>query len=107
MPKELKKTFEKYPFGSQRNKRLDAIVIARYYNPCGDERWLVTEAKRIGHGDWVLYGYFRISGKWSWKYTQLSKLEGFEVPFGMTIERTFNLFERTVNEHTKMEDYYL
>jgi hypothetical protein len=105
--KELERTFKKYPFGSQRSERLNATVIAKYYNPCGCERWLITEAKRIGHGDWVLYGYFRISDKWSWKYTHLSKLEEFEVPFGMTIERSFNLFEKTVNEYIKMEDYYL
>lgn len=109
--KELERTFEKYPFGSQRDKGLDALVIASYYNPCGDERWLITEAKKLRNGDWLLLGYLRVpnlkSRKWFWGRVFLSELENYDVPFGMTINRTFDLFEKTINEHIKREDYYL
>lgn len=107
MTNELARIFCEHPIGSQSECGMDAVVIAKFYNPIGSDMWLITEAHRKGDGDWLLWGYVRQDCQWAWMYTTISAIESIELPFGLTVERACNLFERTVKEHIKEEDYYL
>ncbi len=86
MTKELEKTFEKYPIGSQDGKGREAEVVVKYFNPCGIGTWLITEGEKQDDGDWLLYGYCHLF-EWEWGYVLLSELEGVQLPFGLKIER--------------------
>lgn len=46
--KQIISKFEKHPIGSQDRKGLDAEVLVWYFNPCGSETRLITEAEREG-----------------------------------------------------------
>jgi len=86
MTKELEKTLNKYPIGSQDGKGMDAKVVVKYLNPCGAGTWLITEGEKQENGDWLLFGYCHIF-EWEWGYVMLSELENVKLPFGLTIER--------------------
>ena len=86
MTKELEKTFEKYPLGSQDGLMEDAEVVVKYFNPYGRGTWLITEGEKQENGDWLLFGYCNIF-EWEWGYVMLSKLESIQLPFGLKIER--------------------
>lgn len=86
MTKELEKTFESYPLGSQDGLMEDAEVIVKYFNPCGAGTWLITEGEKQGDGDWLLFGYCHIV-EWEWGYVMLSELENITLPFGLSIKR--------------------
>lgn len=83
--KELEKTFEKYPIGSQDGKMENAEVLAKYFNPMGSGTWLVTEAEKQDD-DWLFFGYCHITD-WEWGYFSLKELESVKLPFGLGIER--------------------
>ena len=84
--KELEKTFEQYPIGTQDGLGMDAEVLVKYFNPCGAGTWLITEAEKQEDGDWLLFGYCHIV-EWEWGYVMLSELESIKLPFGLSIER--------------------
>ena len=86
MTKELEKTLNKYPIGSQDGKGMDAKVIVKYFNPCGAGTWLITEGEKQENGDWLLFGYCHLF-EWEWGYVMLSELESITLPFGLSIER--------------------
>lgn len=85
LTEEIISKFEAHPFGSQDGKGLNAEVLVKYFNPCGSETWLITEAEREGD-DWRLYGYCHIF-EWEWGYLLLSELESLRLPFGLGVER--------------------
>lgn len=85
MTKELEKTFENYPLGSQDGLMEDAEVVVKYFNPCGAGTWLITEGEKQENGDWLLFGYCNIV-EWEWGYVMLSELESVKLPFGLKIE---------------------
>ena len=86
MTKELEKTLNKYPIGSQDGKGVGAKVVVKYFNPCGAGTWLITEGEKQENGDWLLFGYCHIF-EWEWGYVMLSELESVTLPFGLSIER--------------------
>ena len=57
LTKELEKTFEKYPLGSQEGLGSKAKVIAKFFNPIGTGTWLITEAEKLENGDYEMFGY--------------------------------------------------
>ena len=86
MTKELEKTLNKYPIGSQDGKGMDAEVLVKYFNPCGAGTWLITEGEKQENGDWLFFGYCHLF-EWEWGYVMLSELESIHLPFGLSIER--------------------
>lgn len=102
MTTELEKIFEKYPFGSQEKRDVNATVIAKFYNPCGDDTWLITEAEKQKDGSWLLFGLMNIFDfDWEWGYVSLSELEKMELPFGLSIEQEFSITEKQVKDYIK------
>lgn len=63
--KQIISKFEKHPIGSQDGKGLDAEVLVWYFNPCGSETRLITEAEREGE-DWRMFGFCYIHA-WEWR----------------------------------------
>lgn len=98
MTKELEKTFEKYPIGSQDGKGTDAEVVVKYFNPCGAGTWLITEGEKQEDGDWLFFGYYHIF-EWEWGYVLLSDLESITLPFGLKIERELYVTGGTVEDY--------
>lgn len=86
LTKEIISKFENHPFRSQEEKGFDAEVLVKYFNPCGSGTWLITEAEREGD-DWRLFGYCHIH-EWEWGFLMLSELTHLHLPFGLSIERT-------------------
>ena len=98
MTKELEKTFENYPIGSQDGLLEEADVVVKYFNPCGAGTWLITEAEKQEYGDWLLYGYCHIC-EWEWGYVFLSELESLQLPFGLCIEREMYVTGKKVKDY--------
>ena len=98
MTKELEKTFNNYPLGSQEDKDMDAEVLVKYFNPCGAGTWLITEGEKQENGDWLLFGYCHIF-EWEWGYVMLSELESATLPFGLKIERELYVTGGTVKDY--------
>lgn len=98
MTKELEKALSEYPLGSQYDKGMDSKVIVKYFNPCGNGTWLITEGEKQENGDWLLYGYCHIF-EWEWGYAMLSELEGVKLPFGLTIERELYVTNKLVKDY--------
>ena len=95
MTKELERTFEGFPIGSQDGLGMDAEVVVKYFNPCGRGTWLITEGEKQEDGDWLLFGYCHIF-EWEWGYVLLSELESVKLPFGLSIEREIYVTGGTV-----------
>lgn len=76
--KEIEAMAKKYPLYSQDGKGMDAVVIAKYFNPYGRGTWLITEAEQDENGEWILYGYCNIF-EWEWGYVSLKELEETKV----------------------------
>lgn len=98
MTKELERTLNDYPIGSQDDKELDAEVLVKYFNPCGAGTWLITEGEKQADGDWLLFGYCHIY-EWEWGYVLLSELESVRLPFGLKIERELYSTGGTVQDY--------
>lgn len=87
--KELEKTFEKYPIGSQDGLGGNAKVIAKFFNPAGAGTWLITEAEKTEDGDYEMFGYCHLGDDEMAElgYVMLSQLEELKLPFGLKVER--------------------
>lgn len=105
LTKELEKVFEKYPFESQEKLGGNALVIAKYFNPIGNETWLITEAEKEDDGNYTLFGYVNLGDELTaeFGYISLNELESIKLPAGFTIERDLYLPENTtlINEMEK------
>ncbi len=99
LTKEIISKFEKYPFGSQDEKGLDARVLVKYFNPCGIGTWLITEAERKGE-DWRLFGYCHLF-EWEWGSLMLSELQNLRLPYGLTVERDIYSTGKFVRDFVK------
>ncbi len=93
MTKELEKTFEKYPIGSQNGLFGNSKVIVKYFNPAGVGTWLITEGNKLENGDYELFGYCHLGDDQNaeFGYVMLSQLEKLQLPFGLKIERDMYL----------------
>lgn len=87
LTKEIERKFEKFPFYSQDGKGKDADVIAKFFNPCGSQTWLVAEAEKQDDGDWHLYGWYEDSNGGEWAYFSLRELQSVKTWAGLGIER--------------------
>ena len=92
MTKELEEKFKNFPLYSQDGKGLSAYVAVKYFNPHGNETWLITEGEKQADGDWLLFGYCHIFC-WEWGYVLLSELDS--VGF---IERDLFIGQSTVKD---------
>lgn len=98
LTKEIERKLESHPFCSQEKKGKGAEVIVRFFNPYGVGDWLITEGERQEDGDWLLFGYCRISD-WEWGYVSLKELESIKMFGGLGIERDlYTGGKKTVNE---------
>lgn len=102
MTKELEAKFNNYPLGSQDELMEEAEVVVKYFNPCGDGTWLITEGEKQDDGDWLLYGYCHIV-EWEWGYVMLSDLESVKLPFGLSIEREIYVTDKKVKDYLPEE----
>ena len=101
--KKLAGQFKKHPLMSQRIIDKNAIVLVKYFNLLGTATWLITEAEELVDGDWLLYGYFKKYGKWSWGYIKLSELSQLNDGYHNEVERDLYVPEAsTVAETQRM-----
>ena len=102
--KEIEKLFDKYPLYSQDGKGDDAVVICKFFNPCGDQSWYVLEAGKRDDGDYELYTMFTKQGAYyEYGYNLLSEFLKLEVPYlgwKMKLERDL-YFKGTVADAKK------
>lgn len=85
--KQLESKAHKYPLYSQEGKGMNAVILAKFFNPYGAGTWLITEAEKQPDGDWLFFGYCHIF-EWEWGYVTLSELihtkvkvfGGFQLP---------------------------
>jgi hypothetical protein len=64
----------------------NAKVIAKFYNPFGEEKWFITGGDKLPNGDWMLYGLSYIQ-HWEIGTYLLSVLETLESNYTIKIER--------------------
>lgn len=86
MTKDLEKKFKDYPLHSQEDQGGDAKVVAKYFNPLGDQTWYILEGEKLADGDWEFFGYCCLNYD-EFGTVYLSDLENIKLPFGMSIER--------------------
>ena len=73
MTKEIEKSLAKFPMYSQDGRMGDAKLIAKYFDPCSQWTWYVTEGERTEDGDWEFFGLV-CGQEWEWGYFRLSQL---------------------------------
>ena len=110
LTKELKKRFAKV--GSQDGKGDGAIVVVKFFDPCGSWTWLATEAyAALDDGteipldqmegmtveDVIFFGF--VVGQFpEWGSFSKRELEKYKGPLGLGIERDLYWTEKTVKE---------
>ncbi len=94
LTKEIEKRFERYPLGSQEGLGTEAIVVAKFFNPCGAGTWIITEGDKIGD-DYEMFGYCHLGNDEyaEFGYVMLSELQNFKGFLGLGIERDLNISE--------------
>lgn len=83
--KEIEKALEAHPLYSQEGNN-NPKVLVKFFNPCGAGTWYVTEAEKMGEGDWLFFGLAHIFEA-ELGYFSLSELVALRLPFGLHIER--------------------
>ncbi len=69
---------------SQENKGTEAIAYAKFFNPCGDGTWYMTEydpVEGIAFGKTVMHGESELG------YFSIPELEAIKLRWGLYIER--------------------
>lgn len=97
LTKEIEKRLESHPLYSQEEKGGDAVVIAKFFNPCGAGTWWVLEGEKREDGDWLFFGIAEIYER-EYGYFTLKELESINLPFGLTIERDIHFKSCKVSE---------
>ena len=64
----------------------NAKVIAKFFNPLGEEIWFITGGDKLPDGDWMLYGLKYIQ-HWEIGTFLLSELKNIEFNYNLKIER--------------------
>lgn len=120
MTKEIEKRFAE--LRSQDGKGEDAIVVVKFFNPCGAGTWWATEIdeyrmEKSGEykavktliekdelekdgwkvDDIIFFGMAEITDK-EWGSFSLKELQELKLPFGMGIERDLHCGEKTIRE---------
>lgn len=86
LTKKIERDLAKYPLYSQDGKGKDAVVICKFFNPCGSGTWYVLEGERQENGDWMFFGIVDLFER-EYGYFTLSQLQEVRLPFGLKIER--------------------
>lgn len=86
MTKEIEKVLEKYPIYSQDGLMGDAKVVVKFFDPCSQWTWYVTEGERREDGDWEFFGLVR-GLEWEWGYFCLSQITEARGRMGLPMER--------------------
>ena len=98
LTKEIEKRFVQV--GSQDGVE-NPIVIAKFFNPCGQGTWFATEYNPETK---IFYGYVSLlnkEGMNEWGDFSLEELKEINVGFGLGIERDAYCTEKTINEWKK------
>ena len=95
LTKEIEKRFERYPLGSQEGLGTKAVVVAKFFNPCGAGTWIITEGDKCENGDYEMFGYCHLgSDEYAeFGYVMLSELQDYKGFLGLGIERDLNISE--------------
>ena len=75
---DLREVFSANPLYSKDGKGQDAEVIAKFFLPCSEATWLITEAEEQSNGDWLLFGFCKISD-WEFGYVSFRELQSIRV----------------------------
>ncbi len=95
-----KELIEKIPkLYSQENEE-DPMVVAHFFNPCGQGDWWVIEGEQQSDRNWLFFGLVNLIYK-ELGYFSLMELESIQLPFGLKIER--DLYWTPVKVSTLME----
>ena len=84
--KKIESDLLKHPIYSQDGKGEDAVVICKFFNPCGAGTWYVLEGEKLENGDWEFFGIVDLFER-EYGYFRLSELQSVRLPFGAKIER--------------------
>ena len=94
MTKELEEQFKKV--GSQENVS-DPLVIAKFFNPCGQATWWATEYNSRNK---EFFGFVNLTGEEfsEWGSFSLKELEEITLPFGLKIERDLYFTPQSISK---------
>lgn len=97
MTKELEKRFSEV--GNQDGKGFDALVVAKYFNPCGSWTWYATE---YHPEDRNFFGY--VCGfENEWGPFNLDEMQDVKGSLGLGIERDLYFREKPLREALERE----
>ncbi len=97
---EFEEIMKDYPFYSQDGKVSEALVIAKFFNPCGSQTWYVLEYDKESK---CIFGYVTGMDCDEFGYTSVEELESLKLPFpGLTIERDLYFTQAPLVELKKM-----
>lgn len=91
MTKALEKKFAQFPLGSQDGRGKDAVIVAKYFDPCGVATWLIVEGDPMENGDWDFFAYVDLGYGWEWGYVWLSQIQEVRGALGLGMERDLYL----------------
>lgn len=80
---------------SQENAGEEAIAYAKFFNPCGDGTWYMTE---YDPEDGTAFGKVVMNGDSEYGYFSIPELESVSLRFGLYIERDIHFKPKAVRE---------
>lgn len=92
MTKEIERALSKYPIYSQDGLMGDAKLITKYFDPCSQWTWYVTEGERRDDGDWEFFGLV-CGHEWEWGYFLLSQITEAHGTSAVQTSRGVHIFQ--------------
>lgn len=89
LTKAIEKKLEKYPLYSQYGKGMNAEVLFKVFNPCGNGTWIILEGNKQSDGDYELFGLADLGYGFEYGYMMLSELQNVRTRFGLGLERDY------------------
>lgn len=84
---------------SQDGKGLEAIAYAKFFNPCGDGTWFMSE---YNPEDGRAFGLVMMNGEAELGYFSILELEAVTLKFGLYIERDIHFQPKSLAECKKV-----
>jgi len=97
MTAELERRFAEV--GRQEGKGFDALVIAKFFDPCGSWTWLATEFCPEGR---IFFGYV-LGHEREWGSFSLDEMETVKGPLGVGLERDLHFREMPLRDALKRD----
>lgn len=94
----------KHPLYSQDGKGKEAVIVCKFFNPCGAGTWYVLEGEKQDCGGWLFYGIVNLH-EIEYGYFTLAELECVKLPFGLTIERDLYFGTPKVGEVKELAEW--